>query len=90
MKEDRPVKDRGYRGFIWRQKTTLKPLRHSSKEEPHGHPGYLCRLPYHVTAHVWVIKQRFATVSEEDKRKILCTNAVRLYGIALEEVPRSQ
>ncbi|HEV8713123.1 MAG TPA: amidohydrolase family protein [Candidatus Binatia bacterium] len=31
-----------------------------------------------------VIEQQFAEVSEEDKYKILCANAAKLYGIALE------
>jgi predicted TIM-barrel fold metal-dependent hydrolase len=32
----------------------------------------------------WVIEQHFAEVAEEDKHKILCANAAKLYGIALE------
>jgi predicted TIM-barrel fold metal-dependent hydrolase len=31
----------------------------------------------------WVIEQHFAEVAEEDKHRILCANAAKLYGIAL-------
>ena len=32
----------------------------------------------------WVIEQHFAGMPERDKQKILCDNAAKLYGIALE------
>lgn len=32
----------------------------------------------------WVIEQHFAAVSEQDRHKILCANAAKLYGIPLE------